>query len=96
VVHQGEPSKPAGPEEIASVVDEVRSRRAAAGLDMTGYDVVLEADSTGEFIRREPAEPAAWADAGVTWWVESWWTLERGEDGTRELLRRVAAGPPGG
>jgi len=56
--------------------------------------VILEADSTGEFIKREPAEPAAWADAGATWWVESWWSLERGEQGNRELRRRVAAGPP--
>jgi len=47
--------------EFSSIVEEVLPRRAAAGLELTGYDVILEADSTGEFIKREPAEPAAWA-----------------------------------
>jgi len=86
--------KPGSIEEFSSIGEEVLPRRAAAGLELTGYDVILEADSTGEFIKREPAEPAAWADAGATWWVESWWSLERGEQGNRELRRRVAAGPP--
>jgi alkanesulfonate monooxygenase SsuD/methylene tetrahydromethanopterin reductase-like flavin-dependent oxidoreductase (luciferase family) len=86
--------KPGSIEEFSSIVEDVLSRRAAAGLELTGYDVILEADSTGEFVKREPAEPAAWADAGATWWVESWWSLERGEQGSRELRRRVAAGPP--
>jgi alkanesulfonate monooxygenase SsuD/methylene tetrahydromethanopterin reductase-like flavin-dependent oxidoreductase (luciferase family) len=81
-------------EEFSGIVTDVLTRRADAGLPIEEYDVILEADSTGEFIRREPAEPAAWADAGATWWVESWWTLERGEPGRRELSRRIAAGPP--
>jgi alkanesulfonate monooxygenase SsuD/methylene tetrahydromethanopterin reductase-like flavin-dependent oxidoreductase (luciferase family) len=83
-----------GLDEFAEIVAEVRQRRVAMGLSMDGYDVVLEADSTGEFMKREPAEPAAWAAAGATWWVESWWTLERGAEGSRELRRRVAEGPP--
>jgi alkanesulfonate monooxygenase SsuD/methylene tetrahydromethanopterin reductase-like flavin-dependent oxidoreductase (luciferase family) len=88
--------KPATPEELAAIVSAVGERRLAAGLPLEGYDVVLEADSTGEFMRREPNSPPAWAEAGATWWVESWWTLERGEEGSRELRRRVAAGPPAG
>jgi alkanesulfonate monooxygenase SsuD/methylene tetrahydromethanopterin reductase-like flavin-dependent oxidoreductase (luciferase family) len=83
-----------GLEEFADILAEVRGRRKAAGLSMAGYDVVLEADSSREFMQREPAEPAAWEDAGATWWVESWWTLERGEEGSRELRRRISAGPP--
>ncbi|WP_186526083.1 hypothetical protein [Leekyejoonella antrihumi] len=35
------------------------------------------------------------ADAGVTWWVESWWDLPEGPDGVAELHRRIDAGPPG-
>lgn len=87
-------SRKGGLAEFAGIVADVHDRRAAAGLPLEGYDVVLEADSTGEFIQREPAEPAAWADAGATWWVESWWTLERGDAGLAELRRRVSAGPP--
>ncbi len=86
--------KPGSIDEFVSVVDDVRVRRSAAGLDWSAYDVVLEADSTGEFLQREPADPAAWEDAGATWWVESWWTLQKGDEGRRELRRRVAAGPP--
>jgi alkanesulfonate monooxygenase SsuD/methylene tetrahydromethanopterin reductase-like flavin-dependent oxidoreductase (luciferase family) len=82
-----------GIEEFRGIVTDVLERRAASGLPVEGYDVILEADSTGEFIKREPADPAAWAEAGATWWVESWWTLERGEQAARELRRRVAAGP---
>lgn len=36
----------------------------------------------------------AWADVGVTWWVESWWNLENTADGRVELRRRVETGPP--
>lgn len=94
VVDQDAQRRKGGIEEFAAIVADVLARRSAAGLNVNGYDVILEADSTGEFMTREPADPAAWADAGSTWWVESWWTLERGDEGFRELRRRVSAGPP--
>ena len=81
-------------EAFAAVVDPVRRLRAGLGLPWEGYDVVVEADSWGEFATLEPAEPAAWADAGATWWVESWWDVPAGPDGVAELRRRVDAGPP--
>jgi alkanesulfonate monooxygenase SsuD/methylene tetrahydromethanopterin reductase-like flavin-dependent oxidoreductase (luciferase family) len=83
-----------GPDQLASVVAEVRALRAAAGLTEGPYDVVLEADSTGEFVQRDPPDPASWAAAGATWWVESWWSIERGPAGLAEVRRRVEAGPP--
>ncbi|HEX7163881.1 MAG TPA: LLM class flavin-dependent oxidoreductase [Trebonia sp.] len=39
-------------------------------------------------------EPEAWAAVGATWWIESWWSVERGPDGLDEVRRRVEAGPP--
>jgi hypothetical protein len=47
---------------------------------------------------RDFAEIAAlaWADAGATWWIESWWSLPRDPDGLAEVKRRVLAGPPHG
>jgi alkanesulfonate monooxygenase SsuD/methylene tetrahydromethanopterin reductase-like flavin-dependent oxidoreductase (luciferase family) len=83
-----------GPERMASIVDDVRRLRAAADLPWDGYDVILEADSTGEFVKTAPAGPDEWADAGVTWWVESWWSVEPGPDGLAEVRRRVELGPP--
>ncbi len=79
---------------FANVVSVMKQLREDAGLPWDGYDVVVEADSSGEFVELEPAEPAAWADAGATWWVESWWSLEAGDAGAAEMRRRITAGPP--
>jgi len=35
-----------------------------------------------------------WADAGATWWVESWWDLPNSPEGRAELRRRLELGPP--
>jgi alkanesulfonate monooxygenase SsuD/methylene tetrahydromethanopterin reductase-like flavin-dependent oxidoreductase (luciferase family) len=94
IVDNGEGRSPDGPAELASLVDEVRALRAAAGLAGQPYDVVIEADSTGEFSRLEPPDPGSWEAAGATWWVESWWTVERGPAGLAEIRRRIEAGPP--
>lgn len=91
VITRDEQSKADSPETLASIVSEVLARRnqATAG----SYDVVIEADSTGEFVRRDPDDPAVWEQAGATWWIESWWTLEAGADGLAELRRRIERGP---
>jgi len=73
----------------------VRRLREEQGLPWEGYDVVLEADSTGEFVKTELLPPDVWAEVGVTWWVESWWSLPFGPEGNPELRRRIEAGPGG-
>jgi alkanesulfonate monooxygenase SsuD/methylene tetrahydromethanopterin reductase-like flavin-dependent oxidoreductase (luciferase family) len=83
-----------GPDELAALVSEVKALRAAAGLAAEPYDVIIEADSTREFVKLDPPDPAAWAAAGATWWIESWWTIEPGPDGLAEVRRRIQAGPP--
>ncbi|HEV8064472.1 MAG TPA: hypothetical protein VGP46_06555, partial [Acidimicrobiales bacterium] len=75
-------------------VTRVRARRTELGRADEPYDVVLEADSTGEFVRLQPSAPSAWAAAGATWWVESWWSVEPGAEGLAEVRRRVRTGPP--
>lgn len=89
-------------EGFADTVAATRALREEAGLPWEGYDVVIEADSSGQFVKLEPNQPAAWEQAGATWWVESWWSLvdsswTRGSDdaGLAELRRRIEAGPPG-
>jgi hypothetical protein len=82
------------PGELADLLGLVRQRRNALGLGDAPYDVIIEADSTGEFIQLSPADPAVWAAAGATWWIESWWTVPVGPDGLAEVARRVRAGPP--
>jgi alkanesulfonate monooxygenase SsuD/methylene tetrahydromethanopterin reductase-like flavin-dependent oxidoreductase (luciferase family) len=88
------PRELTGPAELAELVAEVTALRSAAGLAADPYDVIIEADSTREFVKLDPPEPRAWEEAGATWWMESWWTIEPGPDGLAEVRRRVQAGPP--
>jgi alkanesulfonate monooxygenase SsuD/methylene tetrahydromethanopterin reductase-like flavin-dependent oxidoreductase (luciferase family) len=81
--------------QLAGIVALVTRRREELGLAAVPYDVMIEADSTREFIQLDPPAPTAWAEAGATWWIESWWNLPRGPEGLAEVKRRVQAGPPG-
>ncbi len=88
-IHPPEEGAPKTLDDFSSVVEEVRRIRAELGLPWEGYDVVIEADSWGSFTSLEPAEPAAWEQAGATWWVESWWDVPQGPEGLAEVRRRV-------
>jgi alkanesulfonate monooxygenase SsuD/methylene tetrahydromethanopterin reductase-like flavin-dependent oxidoreductase (luciferase family) len=93
-IHSPEEGVPKKLADFTSVVDGVRRIRAELGLPWEGYDVVIEADSWGSFTALEPSEPAAWEQAGATWWVESWWDVPQGPEGLAAVRRRVDAGPP--
>ncbi len=78
---------------LRELVDRIGTLRADAGRTMEGYDVVVEGDSHGDFgTVRPPLDP--WAEAGATWWVESWWDLPDDASGRTELRRRLELGPP--
>ena len=94
VVENGDGRSVTTPAELAPFTAGVKALRAAAGLGAEPYDVIIEADSSGEFIQLQPPDPAPWAAAGATWWVESWWSIEPGSEGLAEVRRRVQAGPP--
>ena len=94
VVDNGEGRDAGSPAELADIVGEVKALRAAAGLGQEAYEVVIEGDASGEFMQREPADPASWEAAGATWWIESWWSVERSGAGLAEVRRRIEAGPP--
>ena len=81
------------PDGLAEVVEVVRQLRADAGLSMDGFDVVVEGDTVGGWVER-PGTFAEWEAAGATWWIESWWNVERGPEGLAELRRRIGVGPP--
>jgi alkanesulfonate monooxygenase SsuD/methylene tetrahydromethanopterin reductase-like flavin-dependent oxidoreductase (luciferase family) len=92
VAEGGERAKPS-PEGLAEAVDVVRRLRAEAGLGMEGYDVIVEGDSVGGWVEHTHAL-SEWEAAGGTWWIESWWNVERGPEGLAEVRRRIGAGPP--
>ncbi len=93
VIEDGAHRKVNTPDELADLINNVGARRSAIGIDHDNYDVIVEADSTGEFVQLEPGDPSVWAQAGATWWIESWWTIPRGPDGLTEVTRRVRIGP---
>ena len=74
------------PEDVAARVERVSAERASLGLDGP-FDISMLARSD----RLTPEEVAAFADVGLTWWLESL-SLRRGS--LDELSRLVAAGPP--
>jgi len=94
VIDGGEGRDVRDPDELAALVRQVRQRREALGRGDEPYDVILEGDSSGEFVQLDPPDPAAWAGAGATWWVESWWSVPDGPEGLAEVRRRVQVGPP--
>ena len=55
------------------------------------FDVILQGKLSGD--PAQAAEQArAMADAGVTWWIESWW--DPAKDSAESLLEKVRQGPP--
>lgn len=84
---RGRPAPEFSPAVLREAVGWLREERAAAGRDMSGYDVVVE--GAGE----HPDRVAGWAAAGATWWLEADWTVEAG-DVRRYAEERLAAGPP--
>ena len=87
------PSAELTPEAVADGVAWIRAERARAGLDMTGYDVVVEG-TTGQDGAADRAKLAAWGDAGATWWIEADWSVEDAGAAVEYGRRRLAAGPP--
>jgi hypothetical protein len=94
VIGESGPGDSGSPDSLAELVSLTRALRDSAGLPWAGYDVIAEGRSHGEG-RTDPGDPAVWAAAGATWWVEGAWDLAPTEEGHRELDRRIASGPPG-
>ena len=95
VVSGQERDKPFTPDGLATIVEQVRASREAAGLPWEGYDVVMEGSSYGPE-PTVPADPRAWEQAGATWWLEGAWDLGEGhgQESRRDLAHRIASGPP--
>ncbi len=65
-------------EQIAGLRDQVGDRP---------YDIVIEGEGSEH-------SPAAWADAGATWWIESMWGAVSEADAVGAAADRLRQGPP--
>jgi hypothetical protein len=81
------------PERLAEAVDVVRKLRAEEGLSMEGFDVVVEGDMFGGWVEHV-APLSDWEAAGGTWWVESWWNVDRDAEGLAEVRLRFRPAHP--
>lgn len=69
-------------EELCDAMPQVRA--AAAG---STYDVIVEGNW-------QEHSPAAWCEAGATWWIESLWDAMHGPDPVAASMDRLREGPP--
>ncbi|PZR52289.1 LLM class flavin-dependent oxidoreductase [Xylanimonas oleitrophica] len=82
----------AGPEHVRELTAWLREQRSAdAAGDGTAFDVVVQGRLDPDPSRAAEQARAA-ADAGATWWVESWW--DPATVTAESLLEKVRQGPP--
>ncbi len=84
---------------IPQVVDDGQARQAtleelmaarpaiAAAVGDRPFDVIVEGN-------RDEHSPAAWMEAGATWWIESLWDAMHGPDPIGASVDRLREGPP--
>lgn len=78
------------PDGLRPAVEWVREHRPAELRDQP-YEVIIDGRTPADDPAAGAAIVAGWADAGVTWWLETDWST----DVTVESLRRrIEAGPP--
>ena len=68
-----------------ATLDEVAGVRALVGD--RPYDIVIEGVGSEH-------SPAAWHDAGASWWIESMWDAMREDSAATAALDRLREGPP--
>ena len=60
-----------------------------------GMDVVLDGETPAGDLAAAATQVKAWADAGLTWWLESRWGMpDTQQERIRAMTERLAAGPP--
>jgi len=77
-VVDGDGPREATLDEIAAVREQVGDR---------DYDIIVEGEGSQH-------SPAAWADAGATWWIESMWGALREASAVTASIDRLREGPP--
>lgn len=69
----------------------IRSFAAEGRAPALPFDIVMEADTRGDAPEQAREKVRGWAEAGVTWWLETMWSPPSTFIATRERIRQ---GPP--
>ena len=69
-------------EELCNAMPAIRDAVGSAP-----YDIIVEGSS-------QEHSPAAWFEAGATWWIESLWDAMHGPDPVAASMDRLREGPP--
>jgi alkanesulfonate monooxygenase SsuD/methylene tetrahydromethanopterin reductase-like flavin-dependent oxidoreductase (luciferase family) len=81
------------PQVAAEAIAWVLAEREKAGLGDRTFDIVQEGSTEGTDRAADAAVVRQWADAGVTWWLESNWQVPA-EEVADYARGRLRAGPP--
>ncbi len=78
------------PADIQAIKAFVQEQRALS----TPFDIIWEGDTPGDNPKQACEIVRPWAEAGVTWWLESVWHTPETEGGLEGMRARVRQGPP--
>lgn len=76
-----------GPDRVARQCTLEELQAVTASLPGNGFDVIIEGTNAEH-------SPAAWMEAGATWWLESLWSAVSDPDAVDAARTRLVAGPP--
>ena len=78
---------PADINELKTYIAEQRSQH-------TPFDIVLEGETPGDNHEQATAIVQLYAEAGVTWWLESIWRTPETRGGVEGMRNCIKQGPP--
>ncbi len=77
------------PDDIRAMKEYLLAQRANQPID-----IIIEGETPGDDLSTAIAHLQPYADAGVTWWLETMWGARTGYDGSDGVRKRILQGPP--
>lgn len=77
--------------------DDIRAMKAFVAqnrTETTPFDIIMEGETPGDDARAAAAIVQPWADAGVTWWIETMWSTPDAPTDLLDVQARIKQGPP--
>jgi len=78
------------PAEVQERVNAIMVQR----VSVTPLDIITEGETPGDNPQEAAAIVCSYADAGITWWIESVWNTPQERGGVEGMRTRIKQGPP--